>query len=92
MLKPLVTAAGLSFAVLATPVAAAPNQQLVTSVQHRLNVIGFSKVDAGTLSTSQIAALHTRLQGNYTFGLNRIRTQQAVKVILDWDGSENKGF
>jgi hypothetical protein len=92
MLKPLLTAAGLSIAVLATPVLAAPNQQLVNSVQHRLNVIGFSKVDAGELSTSQIAALHTRLQGNYTFGLNRIRTQQAVKVILNWDGSENKGF
>jgi len=24
--------------------------------------------------------------------VDRIRTQQAVKVILNWDGSENKGF
>ena len=92
MLRTIVTAAGLTLAVLATPVLAAPSQQLVNSVQQRLDVIGFSKVDAGELSTSQISALHTRLQGNYTFGLDRIRTQQAVKVILNWDGSENKGF
>jgi hypothetical protein len=85
MLKSILAAAGLSLAVLATPVLPAPNQQLVTSVQHRLNVIGFSKVDASTLSTSQIGALHLRLQGNYTFGLNRIRTQQDVKVILNWE-------
>jgi hypothetical protein len=85
MLKSILAAAGLSLAVLATPVLAAPNQQLVTSVQQRLNVIGFSKVDASTLSTSQIGALHLRLQGNYTFGLNRIRTQQDVKVILNWE-------
>ena len=92
MLKTLLTTAGLSLAVLATPVLAAPNQQLVTSVEHRLAVIGFGDVDGSKLSTSQISALHTRLQGNYTFGLDRIRTQQAVKVILNWDGSENIGF
>ncbi|WP_298295744.1 hypothetical protein [uncultured Litoreibacter sp.] len=92
MMKPILVAFGLSMAVVAAPVAADPNPQLVNSVQHRLNVIGFSKVDAGTLSTAQIAALHTKLQGNYTFGYARIRTQQEVKMILQWDGSENKGL
>ena len=81
MLRTLIVSISLA---LATPVVAAPNKQLVASVQHRLNVLGFSKVDAGTLSTAQIGALHLRLQGSFAFGYNRIRKQQEVKVILQW--------
>ncbi len=90
MIRALATGLGLSLAVLVTPVTAAPNQQLVNSVQHRLNILGFSHVDAGELTTNQIGALHLRLQGNYTFGLNRVRARQEVKVILEWDGSQTK--
>ena len=83
MLKPIMFAAALTFT--AAPAFSAPNAQLVRSVEHRLAVIGFDKVDGSTLSTAQIGALHLRLQGNYTFGLNRIRAQQDVKVILGWE-------
>jgi len=66
------------------PTIAAPNAQLVRSVEHRLSIIGFKDVDGSALTTAQVGALHMRLQGNYTFGLNRIRAQQDVKVILQW--------
>lgn len=81
-------------ALLATtsPAIAAPNAQLVRSVEHRLAVIGFGHVDASTLSTAQIGALHMKLQGPYASTFRRVRTQQEVKIILEWDGSENKGF
>ena len=90
MLKAAVIA--MSAALVSLPATAAPNAQLVRSVEHRLAVIGFSDVDVSKLSTSQVGALHLRLQGNYTFGLNRVRAQQEVKVILGWDESDNKGF
>ncbi len=69
----------------APPATAAQNSQLIRSVEQRLAIIGFGDVDASTLSTSQLAALHLRLQGKYTFGLNRVRARQEVKVILDWE-------
>lgn len=90
MLKTIVTALGLSTAVLAAPAFAAPNAQLVNSVEQRLSIIGFSKVDGSELSTSQISALHLRLQGSYEFGLDRVRAQQDVKVILNWTGQERQ--
>lgn len=70
-----------------TPVVAAPNAQLVNSVQQRLDILGFRDVDASTLTTRQIAALHLELQGRaMSFGgFNRINTRQKVKVILGWD-------
>lgn len=68
----------------AAPVLAKPNAQLVRSVEHRLATIGMRDVDASQLTTQQVGALHLRLQGNFTFGLNRIRAQQDVKVILNW--------
>ncbi|SFJ09205.1 hypothetical protein [Jannaschia pohangensis] len=69
------------------PAAAAPNAQLVASVQHRLNVFGFDHVDAATLTTRQIAALHMQLQGRAgsLYGANYIRTRQRIQVILGWD-------
>ncbi len=67
----------------AAPAYAAPNAQLVASVQQRLNRLGFAEVDAGTLSTIQIAALHLELQGRaMDFGPSRFNTRQKVKVIL----------
>ena len=56
----------MAFAALlaaATPAIAEPNAQLVASVQQRLNYLGFMEVDARTLSTPQIAALHLELDG-----------------------------
>ncbi|PTX57493.1 hypothetical protein C8N43_2163 [Litoreibacter ponti] len=85
MLRFALVAASLA---LATPSFAAPNQQLVNSVQHRLNSLGFQAVDAGSLSGHQIAALHLALQGRIGFGPNRIRKQQEVKNILNWNGQE----
>ncbi len=71
----------------ATPALAAPNAQLVASVQQRLNLLGFRGVDAGELTTSQIAALHLELQGRAMSigGFNRMNTRQRVKVILGRD-------
>ncbi|UWQ18565.1 hypothetical protein [Jannaschia sp. M317] len=68
------------------PAMAAPNAQLVASVQHRLDALGFAAVDAGQLSTRQIAALHMQLnRRSFTPGPRRWDTQQKVKVILRWD-------
>ncbi|MEL6587205.1 MAG: hypothetical protein AAFY65_10030 [Pseudomonadota bacterium] len=73
------------------PSAAAPNAQLVASVQNRLDRIGFTQVDARTLSTRQIAALHMELQGRAfsRFGPGFLRTREKVKVILGWDAPSN---
>jgi hypothetical protein len=71
---------------LAAPAAfAAPNAQIVASVQQRLNVLGFRDVDASTLTTSQIGALHLELDSRaLSFsGFNRINARSKVKVILD---------
>jgi hypothetical protein len=63
-----------------------PNPQLVASVQQRLNVLGFTGVDARTLSTRQVAALHMELRGGaFSFGRNYIRARQRVETILGWD-------
>lgn len=69
------------------PVQAAPNAQLVASVQQRLDRVGFPDVDAATLSTRQIAALHLELDGRAMDfgGFARLTTQQRVRVILGWD-------
>ncbi|SDY79232.1 hypothetical protein SAMN05444004_103150 [Jannaschia faecimaris] len=72
---------------LATPIMAAPNAQLVASVQQRLDLLGFAGVDASTLTTRQIAALHMHLQGSALSvgGFNRMNTLAQIKVILGWD-------
>jgi hypothetical protein len=83
MIRPLVAAVALA---LAAPAVAAPNAQLVASVQHRLDHLGFADVDAATLSTRQIAALHMELQGRALgYGAPWIETRQKVKAILRWD-------
>lgn len=82
-----VAALALAAVLAAGPVVAAPNAQLVSSVQMRLNTLGFGAVDASSLSTRQIAALHMQLQGrNMAFGIPQMDTRQKVRVILDWDG------
>lgn len=71
---------------ISAPAAAAPNAQLVASVQQRLDLLGFSDVDAGTLTTAQIAALHLELQGrSMDFGgVERMKIRMRVKAILNW--------
>jgi len=80
-------AALLAVTLVTAPARAEPNAQLVASVQHRLNSLGFTKVDAATLTTRQIAALHMQLgrRTGSAFGGDYIRTRQRVQVILGWD-------
>ena len=71
---------------LATPAVAAPNAQLVASVQARLDRLGFAHVDAGTLTTRQIAALHLQLHDRQGYGgFYSMDTRSKIKVILGWD-------
>ncbi|MGB3408925.1 MAG: hypothetical protein WBA67_15695 [Jannaschia sp.] len=81
----------ICFLLAAAPVAAAPNAQLVASVQHDLDAFGYSQVDAGTLSTRQIAALYLHLgtRRPSITGLSRLRTRQRIDVILGWDAPAN---
>ena len=78
-----------AFAILSLTLAAAcaspGSDPLVSSVQNRMNALGFSAVDVDALSTKKVSALHLALQGNTSFGLKRIRKQQEVKVILSWE-------
>lgn len=70
----------------AMPAAAAPNAQLVASVQQRLDGLGFRHVNAGTLTTRQIAALHLQLTSRSVgFGPRWIDRRARVKAILRWD-------
>lgn len=84
MLHPLLIAGILAFA---SPASAEPNAQLVRSVEHRLSILGFGHVDASTLSTRQIAALHLELQrGALGFGgFDRINARSRVRIILGWE-------
>ena len=97
MIRPFLFAAALAAAVpAAAPVAADPNPQLVASVQSRLNRLGFREVDARDLSTRQIVALHTRLQGP-TFGgvgLNNrfINLRSEVQAILRWEEEGRRSY
>ena len=88
MIRPLVVALTVS---LAAPLAAEPNAQLVSSVQHRLNVLGFDEVDARILSTRQIAALHMQLRGP-VFGRAYVEKRQRVKVILNWEAQGRRTY
>ena len=71
---------------LATPAVAAPNAQLVASVQSRLDRAGFAHVDAGTLTTRQIAALHLQLSNRQVSGgFHGLDMRGKIEVILGWD-------
>lgn len=77
-------------AALAAPVApahAAPDRHLVANAQHTLNVLGFDEVDAGSLTTRQVAAIHLNIAPRAPgWGRRWIELRQEVKVILGWDG------
>ncbi|WP_371156660.1 hypothetical protein [Jannaschia sp. 2305UL9-9] len=79
-------AVAMAVTLATAPAIAAPNAQLVASVQNRLDRLGFDAVDADSLTTRQIAALHMQLQGRaLSFGPGWIKTRQRVQVILGWD-------
>jgi hypothetical protein len=88
----LALAAGMS---LAAPLAAetAPRQsaQLAANAQFVLNRLGFQVVDAGSLSTRQLAAIQTQFNNpRLSFGRNWINSRGRMKVILGWDGFETR--
>jgi hypothetical protein len=93
MLRTLLIISVLGFAA---PVAADPNPQLVSSVQSRLNSLGLRDVDASTLSTRQIAALHLKLQGPRFGGVglnNRwLNLRRDVQAILRWEEEGRRSF
>lgn len=90
MIRPILLAAAMALALPAAA-PAAPNAQLVASVQSRLNFLGFQDVDAALLSTRQIAALHMQLQGRaLSYGYRWIDSRQKVKAILRWDPPQQR--
>ena len=100
MLRAILTAAALAAPlgaapaapVLAQAAAAAPNRHLVANAQHTLNVLGFREVDAASLTTRQLGAIHLNVAPRAPgFGARWIRLRQEVKVILGWDGYETRG-
>ena len=77
----------------ATPlaVAAAPNEQLLRSIEHRLAFWNVGPVDYLALTTSQAAALHLKLtNAPPRFSQRAFLFRQELKTILQWDGSERK--
>ncbi|GFE65027.1 hypothetical protein [Litoreibacter roseus] len=89
MIKATFCAVAIATILSTAAVTAAPNSQLVNSVQNRLNLYGFSDVDARELTNHQIAALHLKFsEAPGLFGGKSIRFKQEIKVILEWDGSE----
>lgn len=91
MLRALALLAALAAAAPAAAQGAAPNRHLVSNVQHTLNVLGFREVDAASLTTRQLAALHLNVAPKAPgYGAQWIRLRQDVKVILGWDGFETR--
>ncbi|SFR33260.1 hypothetical protein [Litoreibacter janthinus] len=76
--------------VLAAPVTAAPNEQLLRSIENRLVFWNVGPVDYKALSTSQAAALHMKLSNAPSrFSGRSHMFRQELLTILRWDGSEN---
>lgn len=74
---------------LATPSHAAPNEQLLRSIENRLTFWNVGPVDYSKLTTAQAAALHTKLSTappRYSGRAHIFR--QELLTILRWDGSE----
>ncbi|MEP5760827.1 MAG: hypothetical protein ABJ327_16255 [Litoreibacter sp.] len=81
----LLASIGVATLLTFTPVQAAPNAQLVRSVQNDLNLYGFSNVDAKELTGKQISALYLRFSNSVgLFGAGATRRKQEIKVILGW--------
>ena len=75
--------------VLASPVNAAPNGQLLRSIEHRLAFWNVGEVDYKALTTSQAAALHIKLTNAPSrFSGRSHMFRQELLAILRWDGSE----
>lgn len=73
----------------ATPAAAAPNEQLLRSIEHRLAFWNVGPVDYDALTTSQAAALHLKLtNAPPRFSGRAHMFRQELLTILRWDGSE----
>lgn len=72
----------------ATPALADQRDQLEATVQRRLDIAGFSHVDAASLTNRQLSALFFRLRGNplQIGGLRSMNTRTRVELILDLDG------
>jgi len=96
MIRPLILSMLLATTVPAAPALSQQSSQLAASVQHRLNALGFREVDARTLSTRQLAALHLKLQGPVFGGVglrNRyINLRSEVGVILRWEEEGRKSY
>ncbi|MBM2575243.1 hypothetical protein JQC91_02900 [Jannaschia sp. Os4] len=94
-MRALLIAAALAAA--AAPAAAqtakpAQTSQLAAGVQRTLDVLGFREVDARSLITRQLAAIHLNVAPRAPgFGSRWINLRQEVKVILGWDGYETRG-
>ena len=72
--------------LLAAPVQAAPNEQLLQSIEHRLKSWNVGPVDYDRLTTRQAAALHLKLtNAPPRFGQRAFLFRQELKTILKWD-------
>lgn len=70
---------------------AAPNAQLLRSIESRLQFWNVGPVDYDALTTSQAAALHLKLTNAPPRFSGRAHLfRQELKTILGWDGSERK--
>lgn len=74
---------------LTAPAVAAPNEQLLRSIEHRLAFWNVGEVDYKALTTSQAAALHMKLTNAPSrFSGRSHMFRQELLTILRWDGSE----
>ncbi|WP_154666809.1 hypothetical protein [Litoreibacter arenae] len=70
---------------------AAPNEQLLRSIESRLVFWNVGPVDYKALTTSQAAALHMKLTNAPSrFSGRAAMFRQELLTILRWDGSEKK--
>jgi hypothetical protein len=85
--------AALLAALIATaaPAVAAPNEQLLRSIENKLTFWNVGPVDYKALTTSQAAALHLKLTNAPSRFSGRAHIfRQELMTILRWDGSEKK--
>ena len=83
----------LSALLVCAPLAgkAEPSPQFVASVQSRLDMVGYPQVDAASLTTRQLAALHMQIGSRYAVtGSRWLEGRRKVQAILRWDGYETR--
>lgn len=74
---------------LSAPASAAPNEQLLRSIENRLSIWNLGPVDYSKLTSSQAAALHIKLSNGpspNSGGASFFR--QELRTILNWDGRQ----